>query len=145
MASTERVAVRREITVESRKLWEVISGVGAVDKWFSGLIRTCRVEGKGVGAERHCTMADGTQLDERIVEIDHQRLSFTYTIEDNSALPARKIRGTMQLRPLGQARTELVWRAEYEPRDGMPGAMRRMLEEVYPMGIQSLEEYCRAT
>ncbi len=77
------------------------------------------------------------------MEIDHQRLSFSYTIEDNSALPAQKIRGTMHLRPLGQGRTELTWKAEYEPRDGMQGAMRKMLEEVYPMGIQSLEDYCR--
>lgn len=143
MANTEQVAVRREIAADSGKLWEVISGVGAVDRWFSGLIRTCKVEGKGVGAARHCTMADGTELDERIVDIDHRQLSFSYTIEDNAALPATKIRGTMQLNPLGQGRTELTWRAEYQPRDGMAGAMRKMLEEVYPMGIQSLEDYCR--
>ncbi|MBI3606922.1 MAG: SRPBCC family protein [Nitrospirae bacterium] len=143
-AETEQVEVRREIAVDSKRLWDVISGIGAVEKWFSGLIHTCRVDGKGVGATRHCTMADGTKLDERIVEIDPQRLSFTYTIDDNPGLPALKVRGTMQLTPLGQGRTELIWRAEYKPRKEMPGVMKKMLEEVYPMGIQSLAEYCRA-
>ena len=140
----ETMEVRREVAIDAARLWDVISGVGGVDRWFTGVILTCRVEGSGVGAKRFCTMAGGVKLNEQIVEIDHGRMSFGYTIEDNSALPAQKILGTMQLRPLGQGRTEFVWKAEYEPREGMPVAMRTMLEEVYPTGIQSLVSYCQA-
>lgn len=143
METLEQVEVRRELAVDAAKLWAVISGIGAVDRWFSGLIQTCRVVGQGVGATRHCTMSDGTKLDERIVAIDPQQLAFIYTIADNPALPAVKVRGTMQLKPLGPARTELTWRAEYAPRPEMPGAMKAMLEQVYPMGLQSLEAYCQ--
>jgi uncharacterized protein YndB with AHSA1/START domain len=144
MGKPEQVEVRGEIAADARKIWEVISGIGAVDRWFPAVIRTCRVEGEGVGAKRYCTMGDGTNLEERIVGIDQERLSFSYEIDDNPNMPASKIRGAMTLKSLGQDRAELTWKADYEPREGMAGVMKKMLEEVYPAGIKSLEAYCRA-
>ncbi len=139
----ERVEVRREMAVDAKKVWEVISRINGVDQWFPTAIQSCRVEGSGEGSKRYCTMDGGVRLIEQIEKIDAGKMVFGFLIEDNSALPATAIHETMRLRALGDNRTELVWSAEYQPRADMPGAMKKMLEEVYPAGIQSLEAYCK--
>lgn len=144
MEVLEKTEVRLEVSANADKLWKTISGIGCVDQWFSGLIKTCRVEGQSTGAKRYCTMADGTKLTEEIVEIDHEHMTFTYKIDDNPALPATSVKGTMVLKPLSHDKTEFTWKAEYRPSKENPDAMRKMLEEVYPMGIRSLESFCSA-
>ncbi len=79
-------------------LWDVLKTGAGVDKWFP-FIKTCNLEGEGVGAKRYCTTQDGKSLEESIVAIDHENMIFKYAIDNHDMeMPTANILGTMHIR-----------------------------------------------
>jgi hypothetical protein len=131
--------VEREISGSADVIWATISAGGNVHQWFP-MIQSCRLEGAGEGAARFCVMADGSDLEERIIEINHDARLFRYAISQHP-LPAREVIASMEVKDVGNGKTIIAWGAEFEAGEETAAQVKEMLQMVYSQGIQSLEDY----
>ena len=135
---TEKVNVTKEIKVPSAKVWDAISGIGGLDRWFP-IIATCSVKGEGVGATRVCGLGDGAELKESIEEINHDDKRFRYAITE-SPLPMSNHMGTVEVSDAEGGGSVVSWTAEFdvvaEARDEIVG----MLNGAFSDGIAGLEK-----
>jgi hypothetical protein len=131
--------VEREISGDADSIWATISAGGDVHHWFP-MIQTCRLE----GSARFCVMADGSELEERIVEIDRDARRFRYAVERHP-LPASNAIATIQVKDIAPGRTFISWGAEFEASEENVTQVKETLQMVYSQGIQSLESYHSTT
>jgi len=124
------------------KIWETVAAGSGVHKWFGAVITACELKGSGAGAERFCTMVDGAELKERIIEIDHSAKRFRYAI-DQHPLPASDVVSTIDVADLGDGKTEITWGAEYSAEGDHAEVVDQVLSGLYAQGIQALEDHCR--
>jgi uncharacterized protein YndB with AHSA1/START domain len=133
----EKVNVTKQINVPSAKVWDAISGIEGLDRWFP-IIQTCKVEGEGVGATRFCGLGDGAELKENIEEINHAEKRFRYAITD-SPLPISNHMGTVEVSDADGGGSVVSWTAEFdvvaEARDEIVG----MLNGAFSDGISGIE------
>ncbi len=132
--------VAQPIDAPSDAVWDLIAKGGDVHRWFAAAITTCELTSDGEGAARHCTMADGAVLEERILEIDPARRRSRYAI-DRHPLPARDVVATISVAELPDGRTEVTWGADYTAAPEHEALTRETLEGLYAQGIRSLETY----
>lgn len=137
------VRVTKNIDVDSQVVWNTISAGDGLDKWLP-VITQCRLEGSGEGATRYCTMANGAQLRERIVEVNHPRRRFRYAIDDHP-LPARNLFGTVEIRDLGSNSSEVTWSADFDADEPQRAELEGMFREVYSGAIDGLANFLRKT
>lgn len=138
----QTVTVEQEISGNADAIWATISAGGDVHRWFP-VIQSCRLEGSGEGAARFCTMIDGNELKERIVEINQAARRFRYAI-DQHPLPAENVIASIDVRDTGNGQASITWGAEFEASEEAIPQIKEMLEGLYRQGIQSLETYHRA-
>ncbi len=131
------VTVVQKIQAPVDAVWETISAIGGVDKW-SGMIKTCRVEGSGAGAKRFCTMTDGGELNENIDLVDHEKKVFQYSIPE-PPMPIKDYVGTMKIKETGKnGETEVTWSATFKVEEANESEIRAMLEGAYADGITGI-------
>ena len=82
--------VKRVLDISADQAWDIIGAVSGVDKWFSEVITSCRVEGN----KRYCSTADGA-FEEDILTVDHEKKVFEYGIPQQHLLPVSNIVGRM--------------------------------------------------
>lgn len=133
------VNVSRKVNVDPGLVWETIAAGDGLDKWLP-VITQCRLEGSGAGATRYCTMANGAQLKERILEVDHARRIFRYSIDEHP-LPARNLTGRVEIRDLGGGAASVSWGARFEVEPAHRSGLEGMLRDVYDKAIQGLEAF----
>jgi hypothetical protein len=104
------------------------------------VITQCRLDGSGAGAIRYCTMANGAQLKERILEVDHAGRVFRYSIDEHP-LPARNLRGKVEIRDLGDGTAAASWGAPVEVEPPYRSELEGMFRDVYEEAIQGLEKF----
>jgi len=122
-------------------LWETVAAGGGVDRWFGAAISSCELSGTGRGAERRCTMVDGAELRERILDVDHEKKLFTYAVEQHP-LPAKSLVSTIAIEDLGVGRARITWTAEYEADDAHAAEIDQTLRSLYGRGIEALAAHC---
>ena len=135
------VKVTKNIDVSPQAVWSTISAGDGLDKWLP-VITQCRLEGSGEGATRYCTMENGAQLKERIVEVDHARRRFRYTIDEHP-LPARNLAGTVEVRDAGSNKSEVTWSADFDADEPHRAEIEGMFREVYSGAIDGLANFLR--
>lgn len=133
------VNVSRRVNVDPGLVWNTIAAGDGLDKWLP-VITQCRLEGSGAGATRYCTMANGAQLKERILEVDHARRVFRYSIDEHP-LPARNLTGRVEIRDLGDGVTSVSWGARFEVEPPYRSELEEMFRGVYEQAIQGLEAF----
>lgn len=138
----KNTTVNSVVDVPAQHLWATIAQGGGVDKWFGAVITSCELKGNGQGAQRFCTMADGAELEERILEIDNDKKRFVYAI-DKHPLPATDFIAALEIADIGDGQSKVTWSAKFNA-DNQNGVMvEGMLAVLYEQGIQSLAAYCR--
>jgi len=70
-------SMTKKLNASTEKAWEAISRIGRLDVRFP-FIATCFVEGKGVGAHRTMTTAEGGEITDIIYEIDQSKRRLVY-------------------------------------------------------------------
>ncbi|MEO1200248.1 MAG: SRPBCC family protein [Pseudomonadota bacterium] len=135
-----KTEVTQKITAHADDVWATIAKGGDVHRWFEDVIVACDLRGHGEGAERLCTMANGADLRERILEINHDMRRFRYAIEKHP-LPATDVVTTITVVGLGQGGAEVTWSAEYSVDPAHETTVDDALKAIYAQGIQSLETY----
>lgn len=132
------------VNAPAERIWATIAAGGDVHRWFGAFVTACEITGSGAGAERVCTMTNGAELKERILEIDERARSFRYAIVQHP-LPARDVVATIEVTDLSEATAHVTWRAEYEAEEAEAALVDQTLSEVYAQGIRALENHCRLT
>jgi len=137
----EYVNVTKTISVGSDKVWAAISAIGGLDQWFP-IIAECCVNGDGVGAVRIMKLADGSEINDRIEEINDAEKRFRYT-RTACPFPVSRYLGTVELRD-DNGGTAVSWTIEMDvaaqDRDDMVALITGALSD----GIDGLGRYLMA-
>ncbi len=100
------------IFVPAKTVWRLISDFGSAGQYLAGVV-DCTVEGKGVGAVRTLTNADGGTVIERLEALDETALRLSYTLLTDT--PFHNCVMTISVRDLGPGESELMWSANFQP------------------------------
>jgi hypothetical protein len=140
------VTVTQDIDQSASSLWLTLRDFGAVARWNPNLKDSHLLAGSpacGVGATRHCDLADGRNyIRERIVTWEEGR-SYTVDIYDGT-MPLKSALATLTVEPLGPSRARAAMRLEYLPKFGALGwlldvvMLRRMLRRQCEQVLQGL-------
>lgn len=131
--------ISKQLAVTPDKAWEVIGAVGGVDKWFGSLIKTCRVE----NGKRFCQTADGIDLVEDILEINHETKTFRFAIPRQTMLPVEDIVETMNVRNDGNGKTIIDWYASFKATPENGEIAKEAFRNLWNMGLQEMETYIK--
>ena len=131
--------ISMQLNVSPDKVWEVISAVGGVDKWFSSLISSCRVQ----DGKRYCVTSDGVPLEEDIIEVNHQTRSFKFAIPTQSMLPAEDIVESMSVTANSDGTTLVDWSGEFKAEPDNAPQVQQALRNIWEMGLKELEQFIK--
>lgn len=134
---TETVVAEQEIDASADAVWATIAKGDGVHEWFGQVITACRLDGD----RRECTMADGAQLKERILEVDHDAKRFLYAIDEHP-LPAQNVVATIDVSETSAGKTKVRWGAEFDADDDVLPTLKATLTGLYSQGIASLGAHC---
>lgn len=133
-----KASVVKTIKGSADEVWKTISDFRDIEKYLPAITNST-VKGSGVGAERICTLEDGSQLVEKLEKLDNQTKTLSFSIADGP-MPMEDYYSTIQVRNLGEDRSEVDWSATFKPK-GMPeNEVREMLEGFYTAAIEGLEK-----
>lgn len=131
-----RTEVTETISADADAIWATIAKGSDVHHWFGSVIVACSLD----GTDRACTMADGAELKERILEVDSDARRFRYAIDEHP-LPATNVIATITVNVPAEGKTTITWGADYDAAPEHAGLMRETLTGLYAQAIKSLEAF----
>lgn len=134
---THQASISKELKVTPAQAWEVIGAVGGVDRWFSSVITSCRVE----DGKRFCQTADGIQLEEQILEVDHDNRTFRFGIPRQELLPVDDLVETMSVRSSDSGNAIVDWSASFSATSENASAATEALQNLWHMGLSEMEQF----
>lgn len=129
--------ISKELNVSADQVWKIIGSVDDVDKWFSSLISSCRVE----DGKRYCMTADGIPLEEDIIDVNHKTKTFKYGIPTQTMLPANDIIAAMKVKDNGQKGAIVDWSAEFKATSENAPIVKEAFRKLWNMGLEEMENY----
>ena len=139
-----KVHVRDAFDAPIDAVWSYFRDFGGVGKWGGGMVKSCTVEGEGVGAVRTIALAQGNPIRERLVQFDDSDRSFSYAIIGPRDLPVADYVGSVKLRADGSKRTTIDWIGTFDPAGAPEPDVLRMIEGIYRGGIAAIKAALRA-
>jgi len=133
----EQLNVTKIIAVHADRAWSAIRGIGGLERWFP-IIDDSTVFGAGEGATRVMTLTDGAKIKDRIDLIDDQHQCLRYT-RTESPFPVQSYVGTVEIRRINEADTELSWTLEIDVQEAQRDALVELLRNALTEGILGLE------
>jgi hypothetical protein len=136
-------AVARTVSVPAAALWAVLRTGRDVDRILSDLVRTCRVDGAGPGAQRRCGTDQG-DIEETLLAVDDEARLFRYRIDRQSVMPVVDYEGSVHVVDLGRGQSHVLWFASYrlaEP--AAQAAVSGSLQQLFGAGIDGLATLAR--
>lgn len=134
-----KVHVRDSFDAPADEVWALFRDFGGVGKWAGAMVKSCTVEGEGVGAVRTLALAQGKPLRERLVQFDDADRSFSYAIVGASDLPVDYYVGSVKIRSEGASRSTIDWIGTFEPRGAPEADAQRIVEGIYRGGIAAIK------
>jgi mxaD protein len=113
MAEFEKSA---EFEVSAESLWGRLRNFGDVS-WLPGAPEPV-FEGEGPGMIRSVVIPPLPTAREQLDVIDDEARIVRYHIVDGNPMPVRDYEASMQIEDLGDGRSRLIWRSQWEP-DGV--------------------------
>lgn len=127
------------INAPTDKVWETIRSFTRVEDYLPDWIAHSVVEGSGVGAERVCTLQDGTQVKEKLLALDEEAKTIRYTAF-NPPLPVTDLVSTAKVSDAGDGGCEVEWSGMFEPNGVSEEEAVEMMGEAYAMGLEGLRK-----
>lgn len=120
------VTVTKRISADPQAIWSLLADFGNV-KWIP-VAGDVRVEGDGPGMRRYIGATGDSPVVERLVSIDHDARSLTYSIDENNPLPVSDYVSTVVVS--GDTEATVSWTVNYEP-TGPDEAARQDIDMIY--------------
>jgi hypothetical protein len=134
----ETIDVVKTIHVPGAKAWAAIRAIGGLERWFSA-IATCRVDDEGAGAIRTLGLADGGEIEDRIVEIDDSARRFRYQ-RFRHPFPVASYQGKVVVREITDSDCEVTWSVEIDVEAAAREDMIAFLRGALSDGISGLAD-----
>ena len=134
----KQVTVTKQVNAPADKIWEIVRTGNDIDKWMP-IIASCTLVGRGKGAKRTCTTAEGKTLEETIINVDDMNKELIYSIDKQEMMPIQNIINKVRISE-SMNNTTIHWKAEFDMLDdSMFPAVEQGLKDLFGMGIQGLE------
>ncbi|MSQ11430.1 MAG: SRPBCC family protein [Dehalococcoidia bacterium] len=134
-----KVSVSDTFNVPADTLWKTVSDFGGVKKLAPDMVKSCTVEGKGVGSIRRIVLTAGGVAAERLESFDAKGKSLSYSIIE-APLPVDRYVATMKVKELGKGRSEFTWSCTFEPKGLSDAEAKKTVETMYKGGIASYKK-----
>lgn len=141
-APTIYAAVVERLDHPVARVWPIIRTFGGLQHWAAG-VTECTVAGAGVGAIR-TVVRDGRQICERLAAIDDGAWALHYLIVPPHSLPADDVHGSIVLRAIGDATTEMTWSSDATGFRADPIDLGVRIEAFYRASIAGLRRLLAA-
>lgn len=129
------VSVSTRISAPADEVWRLVGGWNALPDWHPGVEKSEIRQG---GHLRHVRLADGTEITERLEDIESDERTYTYSIT-SSPLPVTNYRSTITVRAEGN--TSIVeWSTNFEPVGAPEADVVRSLSDFYQAGFDNLKK-----
>jgi uncharacterized protein YndB with AHSA1/START domain len=127
-----RIRETIQIAADPDRVWDVAGDPGRIADWLP-LLSSSRVDGDA----RECTMKDGGELRERILEHSDEDHVYSYEILEGP-MPIRSYRSRFSVEG-HDGHSHVDWEAEFEPeRPEQEAELVEMLTKTYREGLESL-------
>ena len=126
------------INADADQVRSLVRNFSELDK-FVEAVADCTTEGKGIGAVRTLTLADGGEVKEKLESLDADQRLLTYSIIE-SPMPIENYSGTMQVKMIKNGKSEFIWSSTFDARDGTEQEMEEALENLYKLGVEGLQQ-----
>ena len=133
--SEAKVSIALQVSAE--EVWKVISSVDGVDKWFPSVIKSCRFE----NGKRYCETIDGIPLVENILEINHEKHVFKFSIPQQSMLPVTDIVETMEVKQDANGNAIVDWSGTWMVTSDQEQTMIETFSNLWTMGLKEMEHF----
>lgn len=133
--------VSEEITVHAapEKVWELAGDPGRIADWLPALTSS-RLDGD----QRHCTLQEGGELNERIIARSDAERSYTYEIVDGP-LPVTSYRSTLSVSG-HEDHAHVTWAADFEAQEpSADSELEDTLGGMYQQGLAALRDKVEST
>ena len=127
-----QVKVTHEFSATADHIWSLIGNPADLSTWHPA-IASSQVANK----QRNCSLADGGDISEEILNHDDNARSYTYRIVQ-SPLPMRNYVSTLSVEPRRSGGSSVTWEAEFEPEGIEAEQLRAMLGGLYDAGLSAL-------
>jgi len=134
------VHVRDSFEAPADAVWRHFRDFGGLTKWAGAMVKSCTLEGEGVGAVRTLSLAQGNPLRERLVQFDDGDRSFSYAIIGPCDLPVDAYVGSVKLRADGLKRTTIDWIGTFDAKGSPEPDAKRIVEGIYRGAISALKK-----
>lgn len=133
-------SIKKETTINAPldAVWKVARGFDTIHEWHPAIKVLEMVEGEE-SPRRLLTLEDGAVVDERLVELDDDKHSQTYTILE-SPIPLTKYFATISVKAEG-SQSHVTWSATYEPNPGEAAACVEIVGGVFEGGLAALKQH----
>ena len=129
------ITVTSHVNATPDNVWKTIGDPSAISGWHPA-VASSSLEGD----TRLCTLADGAEIHEKILEVDAGRRSYTYTITiTESPLPLTAYRSTIQVIEEDSG-SVVEWSADFEPAGAPAEEVVGLLKGVYQAGLAALRQ-----
>lgn len=132
------------ITAGADKVWQVLRNFTSAELWADEIV-SCAMEGGAglseVGAVRRMTFDNGAVARERLLALSDRERFFEYELLPPEELPFEGYVGKMQVLPLSDGRSVVIWSSSLTAADGNPGKASQFLSRAYQAGIAALDAY----
>jgi protein-tyrosine phosphatase len=123
-----------QIEAEPDRVWDAAGDPGRIADWLP-LLTSSRIDGDS----RECTIKDGGELRERILEHSDEDRSYSYEILEGP-MPIRSYRSRLSVEA-HNAHSHVDWEAEFEPEQPeQESALADMFTKTCREGLESLRE-----
>ncbi|HEY2203916.1 MAG TPA: SRPBCC family protein [Pseudonocardia sp.] len=130
------------VPASADEVWQIVRQFNGLAEWHP-VIAESKIESgsaQEIGAVRRLTLADGSQVAERLVSMDDDERSYTYAFTDPGTMPVRSYKSTIRIAPVtatGQSFVE--WWAWFDSEAEVEAEMNQTYSEtVYGNGIAAL-------
>lgn len=130
------VNVTKTINVSANQAWNKLSAFSGIEH-FSPIARSV-VTGVGVGAKRTCYMPDGAEINEEMLALDNDNMTFQYNII-TGPFPFTDYISDVSVKDLGN-NCEVTWSCTMNVTDEQKEAMVSLLEGFYNAMIDGVEK-----
>lgn len=131
-------AITKKLNVPTEKAWQAIRDIGRLDVWFP-IIATCQVEGKGAGAQRYMTLAEGGKITDLIEEVSDANQRFVY-LRTESPFPVTHYLGTVEVFDSYDALAVVVWTIDFDSAPEDSAAVADLVKNAISDGIDGMEK-----
>ena len=127
------------INARAEEVWATISDFNGLPNYIEAVVES-RLEGEGVGSVRTFSLADGSEIVEKLLRLDNEARTLTYSILESS-LPMDDYVATMELTEAGESSCQLHWHSQFGFKENSTEEQAvKTVEGVYSLGFEGLKK-----